>query len=73
MRTLTAYLDGEPFIAYLEKAQAEGDADHIERNMNRIEALIVKYQERIHELAQLQYRARAIRDRHEPPAHKRLR
>ena len=64
--------DGAPFIAMLELAAA-GDADIIEANMPRLERLIAQYQERIHELAELQHAARVIRDSHEPPADKRLR
>ena len=65
--------DGAPFIAMLELASAAGDADIIEANMDRLEALIAQYQERIHEPAKLQHAARVIRDSHEPPADKRLR
>jgi len=38
-RTQLPPLDGEPFIAKLEEAQAEGDADHVERNMRRLESV----------------------------------
>ena len=65
--------DGEPFIAKLEAAAAEGDADFIEVNTPRLEKLIALLQERAHELARLQYRARLIRDSHEPRAAKRVR
>ena len=57
--------DGEPFIAKLEEAQADGDADFVEPNMPRLEQMIALYQERIFEIARLQQRAREIRDRHE--------
>jgi hypothetical protein len=40
--------------------------------VGRLESLIARYQNRIHQLAQLQYRARLVRDRHEPPADKRI-
>lgn len=63
--------DGERYIAKLEEAVERGDADLIERNMPRLEELIAKYQDRIYRLAQLQYRARLIRERHEPSAEKR--
>jgi len=72
MPTRLPIQDAEPFIAKLEQAVQEGDADFIEANMPRLERLIALYQERIHELAQLQYRARTIREQHEPPAGKRL-
>jgi hypothetical protein len=64
--------DGEPFIARLEQAVEAGDADFIEANMPRLERLIGLLQERAHQLAQLQCRARLIRDAHEPPAAKRV-
>ena len=66
------YLDGTPFITRMEQAIEAGDADFVEANMPRLESLIARYQDRIHELAQLQYRARLVRDRHEPPADKRI-
>lgn len=64
--------DGEPLIACLEQSIEDGDADHVEGNMDRFERLIAQYQHRIAELTDLQYRARLIRDRHEPSAKKRL-
>jgi len=72
-RTRLPPLDGKPFLAKLEEAQAEGDADHVERNMPRLEQMIGLYQDRAYEIAQLQYRARLVRDRHEPSAEKRSR
>ena len=65
------YKDGEPFIAKLEEAVIEGDADFIEANMPRLETLIARLQDRAAELALLQYRARSVREQHEPPADKR--
>ena len=44
----------------------------IEANMPALERFIRQYEERVYELVQLQYRARVIRDRHEPPAEKRM-
>lgn len=64
--------DGEAFIARLEQSIEEGNADHVEANMDRLERLIAQYQDRIYELTSLQYRARLIRDRHEPSAEKRI-
>ena len=64
--------DGEPLIARLEQSQEDGDADHVEGNMERLERLIAQYQDRVHELTDLQYRARLVRDRHEPPAQRRI-
>jgi hypothetical protein len=66
-------LDGEPFIARLEAATEAGDADFIEVNMPKLERLTALYQERLHELAQLQYRARVICEQHGPPASARRR
>ena len=60
------------FIAKLEQAIDEGNADFIEANMPRQEEIIGLLQDRSHELAQMQYRARVVRDRHEPPAEKRV-
>jgi len=41
-------------------------------NMPRLERLIGLLQDHCHELAKLQYRAPVVRDRHEPPAEKRV-
>ena len=49
------------------------EAEFIEANMPRLECLIGLLQDRAYELAQLQYRARVVRDRHEPAAEKRVR
>jgi hypothetical protein len=67
----TGYLDGALFLAKLEDAQAGGDADYVAAHMPRLERLIVQYQDRIGELAQLQSRARTICARHEPRAEER--
>ena len=73
MTTRLPWHDGERFIAKLEQAIEEGNADFVEANMLRLERLIGLLQDRCHELAQLQYRARVVRDQHEPPAQKRVR
>jgi hypothetical protein len=65
--------DAEPFIRKLEEAQQAGDADFIEANMPRLEALIRKLQDRSFAVARMALRARQVRDRHEPAAEKRLR
>ncbi len=44
MLTKLPYLDGEPFIARMEEAIERGDADLVEANMPRVEALISRYQ-----------------------------
>ena len=67
MPTQLGYLDGERFIAKLEEAVEAGDADYIEANMPRLESLIARLQERSAELTVLQYRARLVREQHEPP------
>lgn len=64
--------DGEPFIAKLEQAIEDGNARFVGANMPRLERLIGKLQDRAHEIAQMQYRARVVRERHEPPAAKRM-
>lgn len=64
-RTQIGYLDGEKFIATMERASEEGDADFASANMPRLETLIGQLQDRAYELAELQGRARAVRDRHE--------
>ena len=43
----------------MEKAQEDGDLD---ANMPRLEKLIAQHQDRAYELAQLQYRARMVRE-----------
>ena len=40
--------------------------------MPALENLIARLQARAHEIAEMQHRARIVRDRHEPPAEKRL-
>ncbi len=57
---------GEPFIAALERASEAGDADFVAANMDRLETLIGQLQDRAAEIVSLQYRARVVRDRHEP-------
>ena len=52
----------------MERAQAEGNLEFVETNMPRLERLIQQHMDRSHELAQLQQRARDVRDRHEPLA-----
>ena len=59
---------GESFIGQLEEAVAEGDANFIDANLPRLENLIALYQDRIFELANIQHRARLIRNQHERPA-----
>lgn len=73
MRTKLGQLDGEPFIANLEQAVEQGNADFIERNMPRVESLIAWFQDRTPELTELQCRARGVRDQHELSAAKRSR
>ena len=65
-RTRLPYRDGEPLIEALERAQEQGDLDVVTARMPALERLIARLQEHAHELAQLQYRARVIRERHEP-------
>ncbi len=65
------YLDGEPFIASIEKAIKAGDADFVEANMPRLERLIGRLQNRVAELVQLLYRTRKAKELHEPPADRR--
>ena len=67
-RTTTGYLNGRLFIRKLEEAQNEGNLDFVTSNLPRLEDLIARLQDRQAELAQLQYRARCVRDKHEPPA-----
>ena len=67
-RTTLGYLNGELFIAAMEKAQDEGNLDFVQANKPRLERLFARYMDRTHELAQLQYRARMIREHHEPSA-----
>ena len=69
--TKLPFQDGEPFIETCEKAVEAGDADFLEANMDRLEELIARFQDRVYELTKLQQRARDVRDRHEPSAEKR--
>ena len=69
---LPPYLTREAFIARLEHAHEDGDADFIEANMPALEKLIADLQDASYELAVLQRRARDIRESHEPSAHQRL-
>ena len=62
------YLDGEPFIAQMEQAVQDGDADLVAANMLRLRQLIDDYAMRMYEIAQLSFRARTIVQQHEPPA-----
>lgn len=57
--------DGERFIAKLEQPSEVGDADFVAANMHRLEKLIAQLQDRGYEIAKLQGRARAVRDRHD--------
>lgn len=41
--------DGEPFIATMERASEEGDADFVAANMDRLERLIARLQDRAYE------------------------
>ena len=65
-RTALGHLDGESFIAAMEKAQDGGNLDFVQANMQRLEKLLAMYQDRAYELAQLQYRAQMVRRTHEP-------
>lgn len=67
MRTRLGYRDGEAFIARMERAQADGDLDFVAANMKALEKLIGRLEDRSFELTQLQYRARMVREKHEPP------
>ena len=55
----------EPFVAKLEAASERGEADHVAANMARLEQIIAELMDYQHELADLQYRARTVRERHE--------
>ena len=68
MQTDLGYRSDELFLTRLEAAQAEGDTDFVATHMPRLERLIACYMDRTRELAQLQYRARMIREHHEPSA-----
>ena len=66
------YNDGKTFVERLERAQAEGDADAVSRNVDRLRQLIATLQDKSQELADLQYRARSILEQHEPSAAERI-
>jgi len=56
----------KPFIAKLEAASGRGEADFVAANMGRLEAVIAELMDWEYRLADLQYRARSVRERHEP-------
>ena len=58
----------EPFVAKMEQAQVEGHLDFVEANMPRLERLIAECMEWQVKIAELERRARIVRDRHEPGA-----
>ena len=65
-RTQIGYQDHERFIVVaMERAGDEGNAVFVAANTERLETLIRQLQDRAYELADLQYRARIIRDQHE--------
>jgi hypothetical protein len=70
-RTSLGYLDGGPLMAAMERAQVDGDTGFVTAHMPTLELLIARYQDRIYELSQFQYRARMIREHYEPRAEKR--
>ncbi len=55
-----------PFIARLEAASERGDADFVAANVASLEQVIADLMDWQHELAQLQCRARSVREQHEP-------
>ena len=65
--TQIGYLDHERFIATMERASEAGNADCVSANLDRLERLIGQLQDRGYEIAELQGREPAVRDRHEPP------
>jgi hypothetical protein len=62
---------GQSFLAQLEQSVADGNADTIGANVPALRKLIGQYQDRIFELANLQFRARQILEQHEPSADER--
>jgi len=53
----------EPFPTALEQGQEESDVSYLWANMPKLGKLIAELQEKQFQLADLQYRARSIRDR----------
>lgn len=66
--TRRGQLDGEPFITALERASEAGNGDFVPANMDQLETLIAQLQDRGYEHAELQGRARLVRDSHEAKA-----
>jgi hypothetical protein len=62
---------GESHLSQLEQSVADGNADTVGANLPALRKLIGQYQDRIIELANLQYRARLILEQHEPSADER--
>lgn len=53
----------EPFLKALEQGQEENDVAYLSAHLPKLEKVIAELQEKPHTLADLQYRARLIRDR----------
>ena len=64
--------DGTAFIKTMEQAVAEGNPDFIAANLPKLREYIRMYQDRVHQLSLIQFRARSIIDQHEPSAEDRL-
>jgi hypothetical protein len=60
--------DGTAFIEVLEQGVAEGNADLIAANLPKLKEYVQLYQDRIFQLAQIQFRACTILEQHEPSA-----
>ena len=52
-----------PFLKALEQGQERNDVAYLSANLPKLEKLIAELQEKQFQLADLQYRARSIRDR----------
>jgi hypothetical protein len=53
-----------PFIECLASAQAEGNFEHVEANLDRLRAVIAELMDYTYHLARLQAKASEILDRH---------
>ena len=64
--------DGTAFIETLEQAVEDGNADLISANLPKLKDYVTMYQNRIFQLAKIQFRACTILEQHEPTFEERM-
>ena len=65
-------LDGVAFLQTCEQMLADGNADYVSLSLPKLKKYVRMYQNRIHQLEEIQSRARSIIKRHEPSEDDRL-